>query len=320
VLVGHSGGGHLVALYQNMAENGPSACNGPEKLYPCDTRRASGLERPDGLILLDPTLGAFHQASSIDPAGGKHRRPVATDMFAPANGYDLTMRSALYPDSFIRRFHAAQRARNGQIVDQALARLAAINKGSGAFKDDEPFVIPGMGVTSAGARLYQPDTRLLSRTKGAWPLLKADGSVQIGPILSTRPPTGQQTIEALGTLEQMTQNTTVRRFLGNAAIRIDSDFAITTDDIIGVDWRSAISSTPANAEGISVPTLVLTMGCHYLVVPDEIIFNHLKSRDKTFAVVEGATHVFTPCKADYGDTVKRSFDAVGDWLGQDGRF
>ena len=46
------------------------------------------------------------------------------------------------------------------------------------------------------------------------------------------------------------------------------------DDIVGVDWASAMTATPANAEGVTVPALVLTMSCHYLIVPDEIVFDH----------------------------------------------
>ena len=118
----------------------------------------------------------------------------------------------------------------------------------------------------------------------------------------------------------MTQNSTVRRFLAMSAIRLQKDFAFTEDDIVGVDWKSAMSSTPANAEGITVPTLVLSMTCHYLMVPDEIIFNHLAARDKQFVLVEGAAHGFTPCRPEYGDTSARTFDYVDAWLMQAGRF
>jgi len=56
------------------------------------------------------------------------------------------------------------------------------------------------------------------------------------------------------------------------------------------------------------------------VVPDEIVFDHLGSKDKTLAFVEGAVHTFTPCRPEYGDTVKRAFDYVDAWLGKPGRF
>ena len=87
VIAGHSGGGHQMALYDNVAEHGPSACSGPEKIYPC---KAAGLERlnkPDGIMLIDPPLGAFHEMSSIDPAVDKdvNVRNPALDMYAAAN-------------------------------------------------------------------------------------------------------------------------------------------------------------------------------------------------------------------------------------------
>lgn len=320
VVVGHSGGGHLIAFYAAVAERGPAACRGPEKVYSCAGEALSGLQRPDGVVLLDPTLGAFHQMSSVDPAAGETGRIAALDMFSPANGYDLAAKKAHYTPDFARRFHAAQAARNASIVDGALARLRTVEAGQGRFSDDEPLVISGMGVTSAGARLYQPDTAWLSHTKRPHLLLKADGSVSEQVVPSVRPPTGQQALGQLRSLEAMTQNTTVRRFLASSAIRTKPDFAITSDDIRGVEWNSAMSSTPANAEAITVPTLILTMSCHYLVVPGEIIFDHLAARDKSYASVEGATHLFQPCRPDYGDTVGRTFDYVDRWLSKDGRF
>ena len=320
VIIGHSGGGHLMALYQNVAEHGASACQGPEKLYPCRGEGLDRLAKPDGIVLLDSTMGAFHQMSSVDPAvEGKTRMP-SLDMFAAANGYDVTGKRATYSVDFAKRFYAAQAARNGRMVDNALERLRALTRGAGQFTDDEPLVIPGMGVEAAGARLYQPDPAFAARTNKPHRLLKADGTQPEVIVPSVRPPSGQQAAGALGTLRVMTQNTTVRRFLALSAIRTTPDFAITADDIVGVNWASAISSTPANAEGISVPALVMVMTCHYLVVPGEIIFDHLRSTDKTFAAVEGAVHGFTPCRPEYGDTVKRTFDFVDGWLGKAGRF
>jgi hypothetical protein len=89
VIITHSGGGHQMAFYQNVAENGPKACSGPEKLYPCRPALTTGLEKADGLILLDPTLGAFHQMSSVDPAvdsAAPRRRIPELDMFDRRNG------------------------------------------------------------------------------------------------------------------------------------------------------------------------------------------------------------------------------------------
>jgi len=325
VIAGHSGGGHLVTFYQNVAEHGPAACQGAGKIYPCSGEKLAGLARPDGIVLLDSTLGAFHQMSSVDPAvngpaGEGNGRNPALDMFAAANGYDIAAKRATYSAEFAKRFYAAQSARNASIVENALVRLKAIDQGKGQFADDEPLVIRGMGQNAAGARLYQPDPAFAAHTKKPYVLLKADGTRPETIIKSVRPPTGQQAAGALNTLHVMSNDTTVRHFLASSAIRTTPDFAMTADDIVGVDWASATTSTPANAEGITVPALVMPMTCHYLVVPDEIIFDHLGSKDKTLVAVEGAVHNFTPCRPEYGDTVKRTFDQVDAWLGKAGRF
>jgi len=320
VLVGHSGGGHLVSLYGNVAEHGPSACQGAEKLYPCTAAGLANLARADGIIFLDSTLGAFHQMSAVDPAVEGNARNSSLDMFIAANGYDPVAKQASYSAAFAQRFYAAQAARNTRIVDDALARLRAIQGGHSDYSDDEPLVIRGMGVRASGARLYQPDTAFASHTKAPHLLLKAEGTDVQVMVPSVRPPENQRVGAALRSLELMTQNTTVKRFLAASAIRTSADYAITADDIRGVDWRSSYNSTPGNAEGISVPALVLTMTCHYLVVPGEIIFDHLAAHDKSYAAVEGATHGFAPCKPEYGNTTQRTFDFVDQWLSKSGRF
>jgi hypothetical protein len=87
-----------------------------------------------------------------------------------------------------------------------------------------------------------------------------------------------------------------------------------------MDWRSSFMSTAGNAEGITVPSLVMVMTCNDHIVHGEIEFDHLGAKDKTFAAVEGALHEFGPCKPQYGDTQKRLFDFVDAWLGKPGRF
>jgi hypothetical protein len=43
-------------------------------------------------------------------------------------------------------------------------------------------------------------------------------------------------------------------------------------------------------------------------------------RDRTYAAVAGASHMFTRCRPQYGDTVRRTFGFVAAWLAQPGRF
>jgi len=322
VVIGHSGGAHLMAFYANVAANGPSACDGPEKIYPCPKSGLAQLAKPDGVILLDPPTGAFHAMSSIDPAvrSASGTRIAALDMFSPANGFDPTTGAAKYSAQFTRRFFQAQAARNSRIVDRARARLRAIERGHGRFMDDEPFVVPGMGVNAAGARPYQTDpSDFLAHTRKPHLLLEPHGKSAEVIVRSVRPPMGQYAGK-LDTLALMSQDTTVRRFLANYAIRTRPGYAITADDVHGVDWSSAVDSAPANARGIAVPALIMVMTCHYFVVSGEIIYDQLASKDKTYAAVEGATHMFRPCRPEYGNTVKRTFDYMTSWLSGPGRF
>jgi hypothetical protein len=322
VIIGHSGGGHLMTFYDNVAEHGAAACQGPNKIYPCQGAQLNGLARPDGVVLLDPALGSPHRMSSLDPAANDNntQRDAALDMFVAANGYDAANHQAHYSAEFAKRFYAAQAARNAAVIQRALDRLQALEQGKAQFTDDEPFVVRGMSDSPAGARPYQPDLTIAARTKRAHTLLKADGTQVETVISSVRPATGAQFLASLGSLKVMSDDTTVRRFLANDAVRTTPDFAFTADDILGVDWTSSNNSTVGNATGISVPALVLVMSCHYLIVPGELTFDHLASKDKTMAAVEGAVHGFTPCGPQYGDTVKRTFDFVDQWLSKDGRF
>src|SRR5579872_6567216 len=42
VLAGHSSGGAELSAYQDVAENGPAACQRPERIYKCTTKEATG--------------------------------------------------------------------------------------------------------------------------------------------------------------------------------------------------------------------------------------------------------------------------------------
>ncbi|RAK91138.1 hypothetical protein BO79DRAFT_280387 [Aspergillus costaricaensis CBS 115574] len=92
VILGHSGGGAIMAQYQNVAENGVSACNGPEKISPCSNALA-GLEPADGLMLLDANYGISTMGPlSLNPAIEYEIRPHG--MFG--DDEPLTIPAALY--------------------------------------------------------------------------------------------------------------------------------------------------------------------------------------------------------------------------------
>ena len=323
VLMGHDDGGRMAAFYMAAAEQGVAICQRPELIYHCTrshTADVTGLAKADGVILLDPALGAFDTASAIDPAfKGSVRSQSDLDMYAAGNGYNPAMGRGQYPDTFVKRFLAAQSARNTEIIGHAAEMLQLVEQGQGDFIDDEPYVVAGAYNSGNTASLYDADLALLSATKVPHSLLKSDGSTMEVTVRSVRPPAGPRSVPPMAECCRVV-GTTVRRFLDNDAVRTSKNFAITANDIVGVDWKSSITSTPANAESINTPTLVMTMSCSHFVVPGEIVFDHLAAKDKSYVAVEGAGHDFAGCKPEYGDTKKRAFDFVDRWLAERGRF
>ena len=326
ILFGHSGGATLMTAYQLVAENGPRACQGPEKLVKCSDSLA-GLPRADGMILADSNWGnAVMALFSLDPAvvSNDSGTPVNPDLdlWNPKNGFNPA--GSIYSPEFIRAFQSAVAKRENALIELASQRLAAIEAGKGRFVDDEPFVVAGGGSMGPNNKLYTQDPRLMSHTRNAWPLLHADGSVTTEVVRSVRLPQGDRSLTsnlAMGAL-----NTTVRGFLTNSAVRVSADFGFDESTVRGVDWTSTYSCPPGNVRQIGVPLLVMGMTAGWEYLAAETIYENAKSPDKTLAFVEGATHGFFPCKqcektpGQFGDTVKTLYDYVDSWLSNRTRF
>jgi hypothetical protein len=270
VIIGHSMAGPMMAFYQNIAENGAAVCKKPERLIPCEDTNLSNLPAADGVILLDSHLGdAVATMTYTDPAVIREQQPdlrdALVDMFDPANGYDTNTNSATYSDQFRRAFLAGQSRRHNRLIGDALEQLAdIINDHRNVYPDDMPFVVPG----SNGARLWQPDIRLLKCTQAAYLLLTDANPTGEGPkqICSVRLPSGN--LGAL-TFDSVT-SVSVRIWLGAHSVRTTKDYNQTPNDITGIVYESSNTSTPTNVEGITKPLLIVVMGAHYFMRPDEI--------------------------------------------------
>ena len=313
IILGHSSGAPLIAAYQNIAENGTKACNDAHKIFKCPDSLA-GLSRPDGVILLDPIFGVgANVLASVDPAitdAAPKIRNAALDMFSAKNGFSTD--GAHYSPAFLKAYFAAEGVKNNAIIAAAEARWAAVKAGNGTYADDEPFIAAG---ATRRPRIWPPALGLLTHTKAAHTLLKADGTTPSEVIHSVRPPMGLvMTSDKIGSgaLE-----TSVKRFLNTFATRALANYSVDEESISGVDWASSYTNTPNNMEGVTVPALVVGMTGHYWIVSAEMAWQHARSADKTVAFVEGATHGMTPCmncKGNYGDTVGRTFDYIANWM------
>jgi hypothetical protein len=322
ILTGHSGGGPELSFYEEVAEGGAKACQLPERVYPCRGGNLDNLPRADGVMMLDARAGVVERLVALDPSVDDARpraHQAALDMFSPRNGFNRETRSGSYSAAFEQRYFKAQGARQAKLIDRALARLAAIEKGEGLYKDDEPFIIPGSSLhTYDGAALNLADLHLMSKTHAAHLLLKADGTRSM-QVISTAF-SGLSEPDHEDRMANTTQEITVRSFLSFLAVRTTPDYAISDDRITGVDWRSVANSIPGSVQGIKVPSLFMAGTCASHVVYLETAYDLSAAKDKEFVGVEGGNHSFAGCKPEYGDPAKYAFDYVDGWLMKPGRF
>lgn len=311
VLAGHSGGCPLFSLYQNVAENGPHVCDEENQVGPCP----EFAEQPaaDGFVILDGHFGyGVMGLNSLDPAvideDNPRNRREKFDMFDPSCGYDLD--GANYSDDFVDDFVEGQIARKRRLNEFALNRLEAIENDEGDYKDDEAITIPAME-----ARIWLPDTSLLSRTENSWTLLKNDGTTSNQVVESVRPSRTPETSPHLSYLTfDGDLQTSVVKYLRTHAIEPTDDYDITETGFEGLNWDSTYTASPRNVEGISVPLLQLGMTGFWFVTASETIYQHAASSDKELVYVEGASHGFTPINEEYSGTFERTFDYVDNWL------
>jgi pimeloyl-ACP methyl ester carboxylesterase len=316
VLVGHSGGGPELSYYQEIAEKGPSACQQPNRLYPCEGKGLTDLPKADALLLLEANIGAPHRFMSLDPAVDTRQpkaRNLVFDMYAPQNGFDPKTNTASYSAEFLKRYWAGMRARSDSLIADAQARLKAIEAHTGPYNDDEPFIVAGLAEAASGARLNLADPKLLSRTHGPHRVLKADGTMPVEIVQYKRAPRATLPRQR-DTLSSTAQDKTVRHFLSFTSVRTTPEFEITANDVKGIDWSSSANSAAGNVENISVPTLVMAGNCMFHLVPLEIVYDHSAAKDKEFVAVDGGDHYFKPCRPEFGDTEKRAYDYVEAWL------
>jgi hypothetical protein len=320
ILLGHSGGGTLLSAYQNLAENGAKVFQGAEKIVKCSDA-LDDLPQADGLMLLDSNWGnGAMRLFSLDPAIVSEESGVQIDanldLFNPANGFSPD--GSTYSADFIRAFQHEQGKRNNRLIDAALLRSQLIGSGSGRYVDDEPFIVPGAAHGFRNNKLYPQDTRLMSRTREARDLLRADGSLSREVIRCIRPP--QNSRPCTSSYHDGALVTTVRTFLDSYAVRTTDDYGYDESSVYGVDWSSSYNTTVGNVRGIAVPILVMGMTGGWEFAAAETIFESATSADRTLTFVEGANHQFKTMTAlethpgHFGDTMKTTYDFVDKWI------
>ena len=320
VLMGHSGGATLISAYQAIAENGPAVFQGDNMVYKCTVR--DKLIPADGMMLIDANYGnAIMSMVSMDPGvieeGNGMKLDPKYNIFDPANGYDP--KGASYSPEFIRMYQKAQVERNNRLAAFAQERLEKILKGEGDYEEDEPLMIAAADQPKPNNRLLPEDLHLLAHTKGEYDLLHADGTVTHEQIKCLRTAECDRCFSA--SYNMGVNKNTIKGFLSSQVIKADPEtFAITEDDVLGVDWDSSYASPIGNVKHIHAPSLFMGMTGGYEYMASELIWNNAPMEDKTIAFVRGATHMFFPNRdaekvyGSFGDTEKVLYDYMADWM------
>ena len=323
VLVGASGGGALMSSYQAVAENGPSVCQGVNKLVECGDNVA-GLPPADGLILNDSVPGyGVNAIRSInggvinDEAGLDRNRPVRVnprlDPFDPKNGYNPNG-SSKYSEDFKQKYFEAQANRMNLLIHEALEKLDKIES-SENHSDDAPFIIQ----RGDNARLYELDLSIHHTTASPRKLLKNDGTIEACcQVVNVRVPQPDDKANNESYVDG-TVNLTVRSFLSLRAVR-------GKNSMDNLDLASVNNSTGANLKLISVPLLIVTSGGHYFMRDNEIHYEMAGSADKDYVVTEGAAHTGPPCvpcetfPGQYANSATNQANYMASWVNEPGRF
>jgi pimeloyl-ACP methyl ester carboxylesterase len=323
VLAGHSTGAAQMSQYQDVAENGPKACQRPERIFKCTNKEAENLPKADAVMILDGNSGGPERTLGINPAFD----PVnvrtyneALDLFSPKNGYDPATGTAKYSPTFLKTFFAAQAKTVNFLIDDASARLAKVEQGGSEFSRDDQALTGGPGLFANATKPELERIGLLSRTHAPHMLLKADGTRPTQIISVLKAPDNQLRPAVMPKLDPEPELRTVKSYLSTAAIRLNpAEYRWTADNIYGVEWSSSASSLQGSIAGIHVPTLVMAANCTSHVVLLEIAYDRSPAADKQFVGLDGANHGLNPCRPEYGDTFKRAFEFVDSWLTKPGR-
>jgi pimeloyl-ACP methyl ester carboxylesterase len=325
VLFAHSGGGPLMALYQAVAEKGPSYCKGPDKLTECSDELA-GLPRADGIVFADAHPGnSINTLRGLNPAVANENNPPDAPLIAelnpfdPKNGFNPNGPSS-YSAEFQARYFKAQADRMNRLIDSARDKLARTKRNDYPYPDDDILVIPRGGNPGSGpgasAALFiaQPDIAAVNSTVRPERLLRNDGTIEtqvISSVYVANPKLSRDNLR----FSSGTKVYTLRSFLSANAIRARNSM----DDI---DYCSTNNSTVCAIQSISVPVLFAAMGAHYFIRDNERHYEMAASKDKDFITIEGALHGFGPCTGcertpgQYSNSVKNLFDYVAKWLNE----
>ncbi len=316
VLLGHSGGGQLMCMYQSQAVTPP-----PERIVSTPAGDPPNLNQytltsGDGII-----LSAAHPGRPVifrerlDPSVVDESDPFAADpdldMYDPKNGFRRPPESSKYSEDFLTRYRIAQLARV-QRLDAKARSMIAREKFYQKLMEAPDFRQRPLSEQLAVERQAVQSQWLFIRRCQADPRytdLSVDPSDRIvgatGPLHS-RPDLGNYSIF------RAPQMISPRAFLSSRS-------SVSSNNKIW-NWNPASQTVVLENSRKVTPPLLVICGTADESVPGQerqrILLEAVRSRDKSIVWIVGASHGFNPMgpKAGNGRQREEAVDRMVDWV------
>ena len=302
VLVGHSGGGSLMAYYQSQATTAPP---GRHKATPGGDPpdlNAFTMIPADGVAILNASEGeGLHVLHHLDPSLAREDDPLsidpALDMYNPANGFREPPAVSKYSPEFVQRFRDAQKARDRRLTEWARSQLTQRNYYRALIKEPGFASLPFERRQYIERRADHLPVMILYRSEAdlAYTDMSIDPSDrELGSNYGPRPDR--------------------RNYSQDARVRsLRPDAYLST-----MSGTASYARLHDNIKKVTVPTLVLGGTADRGIFPGEqkATFASSGAKDKTIVWIEGADHGFNPSgpKAGDGKQQQRAAAAVLEWM------
>jgi pimeloyl-ACP methyl ester carboxylesterase len=302
VLVGHSGGGSLMAYYQSQATTAPPGRHKSTPAGDPPDLNAYTMIPADGVAILNASEGeGLHVEHHLDPSLVREDDPLsidpALDMYNPANGFREPPAASKYSPEFVQRFREAQKARDRRLTEWARSQVTERNYYRALLKE------PGFAALPLERRQYierradHLPVMILYRSEAD--LAYTDTSIDpsdrlVGSNYGPRPDK--------------------RNYSQDARVRtLRPDAYLST-----MSGTASYARLHDNIKKVTVPTLVLGGTADRGIFPSEqkATFENSGAKDKVIVWIEGGDHGFNPSgpKAGDGKQQQRAAAAVLEWM------
>lgn len=301
ILQGHSGGGGVVAYYQNQArKKSPNRVKHTPAGDPPDLNDYD-LPPADGLIISAAHLGRGYAVSrKLDPSVVDEGDPLSVDPtldpFDPENGFRLPPLSSQFSEEFVKRFQTAQKARMDRLIAKAREMVAERKMYQQLLEapDFEDRSLQEQLRIQRGAVLQRYMTIYRNFANLYYLDLNIDPNDRVlGGLIDYRP--------------------NLRNYYAHFHPR-----NIIPEAFLSAESLASNVFTPRLLPDVTVPLLVILGSADpsARISESRTHYDAAGSKDKEFVLIEGGDHGYLPSgpKAGKGDQRERVIEALAGWL------